>query len=131
MRLIMLAFAASVAALTAPAMAQGPDSGGPIDIALSNFKFEPSTITLRHGQPYILHLTNNAGGAHDFVAKAFFAAATIDPRDRAKIVNGGVDVDGKSAVEIRVVAPSAGKFDFHCSHFMHSTFGMTGEIVVQ
>jgi plastocyanin len=33
-------------------------------------------------------------------------------------------------VTIRLTAPAAGRYKVNCSHFMHSTFGMIGEIIV-
>jgi uncharacterized cupredoxin-like copper-binding protein len=102
-----------------------------IEIDLSNFKFAPATITLAHGQPYVLHLQNKAGGSHDFVAKSFFAAAAVAPGDRAKIANGSVELEGGESADIHLTAPVAGSYEVHCSHFMHATFGMTGKIVVR
>ncbi|MET0309567.1 MAG: cupredoxin domain-containing protein [Sphingomonas sp.] len=101
-----------------------------IDIQLSNFKFAPDTIKLVHGQPYVLHLENKAGGSHDFVAKTFFAAAAVAPGDKAKIANGSVELEGGDSADIHLTAPAAGSYEVHCSHFMHTTFGMTGKIVV-
>lgn len=114
--------------LAAPAAAQSPER---IEIDLSNFKFTPSTITLRHGQPYVLHFVNTAKGGHDFSAKAFFDAASMEARDRARVARGEVDVRGGQTADVRLTAPTPGTYDMHCSHFMHSTFGMTGKIVVE
>ncbi len=55
----------------------------------------------------------------------------VAPEDRAKITNGGVDVGGGESVDVRLVPNRTGSFKVHCSHFMHSTFGMTGTITVQ
>lgn len=113
---------------TGPAVAQGSTR---IDIALSSFRYTPEVITLRHGEPYILHLTNAANGAHDFAAPAFFAAAQIDPQDRISIPKGRVEVEGGAARDIHLVAPAPGVYPVHCTHFMHTTFGMKGRIVVE
>ena len=102
-----------------------------IDIQLSNFKFAPATIAMTHGQPYVLHLTNGSGGSHDFVAKGFFAAAQVAPGDRARIRGGSIELDGGESADIHLTAPAPGSYEVHCSHFMHSTFGMTGKIVVK
>jgi uncharacterized cupredoxin-like copper-binding protein len=114
-----------------PAAAQAP-VGGPdrIEIDLSNFKFTPSSVTLHHGSAYVLHFANKAGGGHDFVAKAFFAAAAVAPADRGRVASGEIDLGGGEAADVRLVAPAPGRFEAHCSHFMHSTFGMRGEIIV-
>ena len=117
----------ATAALTLGAPVQAPET---IAITLTNFRYTPETITLRHGQPYVLRFVNGAKGGHDFVARAFFAAAAIAPEDRAKLDKGGVEVPRGATVELRLTAPAPGPYGAHCSHFMHSTFGMKGEIVV-
>ena len=112
--------------------AQAPDwtRAQPVAIQLSSFKYDPAAITLHHGTAYRLHLQNTSSGGHDFVAKDLFAKSLIAPEDAAKINKGGVDVDGGEAVDIRFVPQAPGTYKVHCSHFMHSTFGMTGSIVV-
>lgn len=125
MSLLRLILPFAALALTASAQPER------IDIQLSNFKFAPATIAMTHGQPYVLHLTNGSGGSHDFVAKDFFAAAAVAPADRAKIRGGSIELDGGESTEIHLTAPAPGSYEVHCSHFMHSTFGMTGKIVVR
>lgn len=115
------------AALALSAPMQAPET---VTVTLANFKYTPEAITLQHGQPYVLRFTNSANGGHDFVAKQFFAAAAIAPEDRTKLKKGGVEVPGGETVEIRLTAPAAGSYKVHCSHFMHSTFGMKGAITV-
>ena len=115
-------------AAAGPSAAQAPDR---VEITLSNFAFTPSTIRLRHGQPYVLHFANSAKGGHDFVAKRFFAAAMIAPQDRKATAKGRIVLDGGAAADIHLTAPGPGRYKVHCSHFMHSTFGMTGAIVVE
>jgi len=100
-----------------------------IDVRLSNFKFTPDTITLTHGQPYVLHLSSSGG--HSFAAKAFFAAATMPAADRAKAKDGKVDLEGGDSVDIHFTAPKPGSYPVKCTHFLHASFGMTGTIVVR
>ena len=123
-----VALLACAAPVMAPASAQG--GGTTVEIDLSNFKFSPSTITLHHGQPYVLRFVNKASGGHDFSAKKFFAAATIAPESRKLAAQGKISLDGGQTAEVRLTAPAAGTYEAHCTHFMHSTFGMTGSIVV-
>ena len=102
-----------------------------IEVALANFKFAPATITLHHGQRYVLHLANQASGGHDFAAPDFFAAATVSPEDRGKIAKGRVALGGGDSVDLRLTAPaSRGRYLLRCTHFMHAAFGMKGAIVV-
>jgi plastocyanin len=122
-----------VALGAAASTAQTPDwsQAKPLTIELSSFKFTPATETLQHGTAYRIHFVNTSSGGHDFVAKDFFAGSMIAPEDRAKITNGGVDVDAGESVDVRLIPNRTGSFKVHCSHFMHSSFGMTGTITVQ
>lgn len=116
--------------LFVPTIATAQQGARTLEIDLSSFKFTPAEPVLEHGQRYVLHLVNTSDGGHDFVAKEFFAAARIDPADRAKIENGEVDLKGGTSVDIHLLAPAAGRYPVHCSHFMHSTFGMKGALIV-
>lgn len=100
-------------------------------VQLSNFQFTPSTIHLKQRQAYDLRLENVASGGHDLAAREFFAAATIMDADRAKVSGGKVSLNGGQSIDIHLLTPTAGTYKVHCTHFMHSSFGMTGEIVVQ
>ncbi|MBF7014543.1 cupredoxin domain-containing protein [Novosphingobium sp. HR1a] len=100
-------------------------------VELSSFKFAPSTITMKQGRTYDLHLTNVSSGGHDFAAREFFAAAQVMDGDRARITGGKVSLDAGQSIDVHLVAPAAGSYKVRCTHLMHSTFGMTGEIVVQ
>jgi plastocyanin len=102
-----------------------------IEIDMKNFAFVPATITLQRGVPYRLRFVNTAGGGHNFVAKAFFEQATIDPASRSTINKGEVDLGGGESGDVRLVVNRIGTYDVHCSHFMHSIFGMKGKIVVR
>lgn len=101
-----------------------------INVHLNNFRFDPSVIRLTHGQSYVLHITNDSGGGHNFVAKDFLKAATLDAGGRYLVRSGSIEVPSQETVDIRFVAPHAGHYKIKCSHFLHAGFGMTGEIVV-
>ncbi|MDT8759247.1 copper-binding protein [Sphingomonas psychrotolerans] len=100
-----------------------------IDVALSNFRIAPGTIALIHGQPYVLHLSSSGG--HSFVAKAFFAAATLAATDRARIKSGKIELASGQSVELHFIAPAPGSYPIKCTHFLHASFGMTGKFVVR
>jgi uncharacterized cupredoxin-like copper-binding protein len=102
-----------------------------IDIAMANFNFTPSRIVLHHGDAYILHFTNAAKGGHNFMAKSFFSAAKVAPGDAARTIKGVVELDGGQSTDIRLIAPAAAIYEVHCSHFLHQSFGMKGEIAVE
>ena len=127
------------AALAAACLCAAAASAQPIDwshaqtlnVELSSFKFTPATLTLEHGVAYRLHLTNTSSGGHDFAAKELFAASAVAPEDAAAIRNGEIGLKSGQSADIRLIANRAGSYPFRCTHFMHSTFGMTGTITVR
>ena len=129
--LIPALFVVALGATTGAAQTPDWSQAKPLTIELSSFKFTPATETLQHGTAYRIHFVNKSSGGHGFVAKEFFAGSIVAPEDRAKITNGGVDVDGGESVDVRLIPNKTGSFKVHCSHFMHSSFGMTGTITVQ
>ncbi len=125
--LVPSGFAATLAAAQVPTTADATK----IDVTLSSFRFDPDEIVLVHGHRYVLHFVNASSGGHDFVAKDFFSAATIAPDERQKVGKGEVELKGNAQADVVVTAPAPGTYEFHCSHFMHESFGMKGRIVVQ
>ena len=104
----------------------------PVHISLTSYAFTPATITLKAGTTYRLHLTNDSGKTHDFTAAGFFAASTIAPEDKAKLEDDSeVEVDAGTSADITLTPNRAGTYPLTCSHFLHTTFGMKGTIVVQ
>lgn len=102
-----------------------------VDIGLDSFKFVPAVTTLRHGQPYTLHFSNRSDGGHDFVAKDFFAHATLAARDSGIAKEGEVELHGGETADVHLIAPAPGTYEVHCSHFLHAAMGMKGKIIVQ
>jgi plastocyanin len=129
--LIPALFIVALGATTGAAQTPDWSQAKPVTIELSSFKFTPASETLQHGTAYRIHFVNTSSGGHDFVAKELFAGSVIAPEDRAKVTNGSVDVGGSESVDVRLIPNRTGSFKVHCSHFMHSTFGMTGTITVQ
>ena len=102
-----------------------------VNVQLSNFKFTPRTIILDRGQPYILRLYNATSGGHNFTARQFFAAVTIDPEDRRWVTEGEVEVPPDQMRTIHLTAPAAGHYKLKCTHSFHKILGMSGEIAVR
>ncbi len=102
-----------------------------LDIALTNFAFTPDALNLKVGQPYRLHLVNSGSSNHNFAAADFFATVTVASPDASKVQDGAVEVPKNTSVDITFTPTKAGTYDLTCSHFMHTTFGMKGQITVQ
>jgi len=125
--------------LASPALAQNapvPDAPDWADVvtvplAMSNYSFAPDALQFRANFPYRLRITNNAGGGHSFNAPEFFAAVKVAPEDQAKIVKGEIEVEAGQTVDVKFVPKVTGSYAFHCSHFLHASFGMTGTVVVK
>ena len=118
--------------LAAPAAAAQTDWGHAqaVDVRLSSFDFNPDSIRLRAGQPVVLRLVNASGGGHNFSAPQFFATSQVEGADRANIRRGAVEVPGRETREIHLV-PQRGRYRLRCTHAFHTTFGMSGEIIVE
>ena len=123
-------FAAALILAASPGSAQAPDySRAPaVEVVLKSFSFTPETLHLRTGVPVRLTIRDEKGG-HNFAAPKFFAKAKIAPEDAAKIRGGKIELKGGDAVTIRLV-PAAGSYKLTCTHFLHTSFGMKGSIVV-
>jgi uncharacterized cupredoxin-like copper-binding protein len=113
--------------LACPAAAFAQPQARTVEVRLSNFDFAPRQIHLRAGEAIVLHLVNDAGGGHNFAAPEFFAAAR---GVAGPVANGRVELAGHGSADIRLT-PAAGHYRLRCTHTLHSSFGMTGEIVVE
>jgi plastocyanin len=122
-----------LASLTALALvgAAEAQTAQPVDVQLTNYAFAPSTLNLKAGTTYRLHLVNASTKGHDFTAKEFFAASQVAAADQAKIEDGEVEIPGSQTADITVTPSHAGTYPLTCSHFMHTMLGMKGNIVVQ
>jgi plastocyanin len=100
-----------------------------ITIRLSSFKFAPDHLRLRAGVPVRLHLVNESDRGHDFSAPGFFSAGLYGPGSSPP-AKGRIEVGGKQSADIAIVPKQPGTYDFECTHFLHSLFGMSGTIEV-
>jgi len=103
-----------------------------ITVSMTNYAFTPSTLTLKAGETYRIHFSNDAGKGHDFSAREFFQSSTIAAADKSKLEDGEeVELDGGQSADITLTPNHPGTYPVTCTHFMHSMLGMTGKIVVQ
>ena len=115
--------------LAAPAASSAQDAARAVDVRLTSFDFTPREIRLRAGQPIVLRLTNPGRGGHNFSAPQFFAAAQV-AAGQGSIRGGAIEVPSRQTVTVRLT-PARGTYRLRCTHTLHTTFGMRGEIVVE
>ena len=123
-----LRFASAVSALSLAAAAPLHAQPAPArTITLTSYAFAPAALRFAAGQPVTLNFVNQAGKGHDFTAPVFFAHARILAGSAPR---GRIALKGGATATITLI-PAAGNYAAHCSHFLHSSFGMTGTIIVQ
>ena len=131
----MAKFGSAVAVLVIATLAQagvaGAQTAESMEISLTDYAFTPSTLNLKTGAAYHLHLTNSGSKDHNFTAPEFFAASQLAPEDMDKVKSGAIAVDSGHAVDITVTPGQAGTYALTCTHFMHKMMGMHGSITVQ
>ena len=125
-----IAAGAVASVLAAGATSAQPAAPTVIEVQLSSFRYSPATIELNQGQPYVLRLTNSGGHSHDLKAKAFFQTVSLAPDSAAKVQDGDVEVGGGQTVDVALTPNTAGSYEMHCTHPMHSVLGMKGQIIV-
>ena len=119
LRFLALLLAAATPATASPYAIQRVD--------LANFRFMPRQVELVANRPVTLVLLERVHGGHDFTAPEFFASARIIA---GAAPGGKIAMPGRATRSVTLV-PRAGTYRLHCSHFLHSSFGMTGTIVVR
>lgn len=102
-----------------------------IQVTMSNYAYAPDHLDLIAGAPVLLKFVNSSNKGHDFAAPELFASGTVASEDKAKVEDGSVEVDAGQTVEVRFTPNKPGTYKFHCTHFLHSSFGMTGTATVQ
>ncbi|HEY4264156.1 MAG TPA: cupredoxin domain-containing protein [Micropepsaceae bacterium] len=132
MRRIRVAIAGILIALATRALAaDAPPAHQDIQIVLSNFSFMPNILHLQRNIPTTLHLMNSASGGHAFSAPELFAAVTVAPEDKGKIMAGKIEVPAGQIVDITVTPTNLGTYPIVCTHFLHQSFGMRGQATIE
>ena len=95
----------------------GGGGGGATNIRMSEFKFEPSTLTAKAGQPIRLNLQNAGSDVHDFMIKDLNVhSPKVQP--------------GQSAT-FEFTPSRSGTFEFICDEPGHEPGGMKGSVTIQ
>jgi len=110
--------AVAIAVVTACGAAEGSGAGATNDltVTMTEFKFQPASLSATAGRPITLHLKN---------------AGTVDHQFR--IDQAGVDVTVKPSQTAtqEIPALAAGSYDVVCSVPGHKEAGMTAKLVVR
>jgi len=101
---------------TASTSAQTTGSVKEFTVLGSNYKFEPSSITVKKGDTVKITF-NNTGGFHDFALDEFNIKTSVIPSNQSATV--------------QFVADKVGTFQYYCSVGNHRAMGMQGNLIVQ
>jgi uncharacterized cupredoxin-like copper-binding protein len=107
-----------------------------VTVGVTSYAFSPANLSLRHGQPYKIHLANTSTHTHTFSSDDFFKTAAIQKVVKNGSPSSGLEGDGitlapNDQVDLYLVPVTAGTYDLYCDEFMHDTMGMNGKITVQ
>ena len=94
-------------------------AGGSIAIEASNFSFSPKEVRVEKPGPLTIQIKNVSGSGHNFTLS--------DPSGRTL---KSVDLKPGQTVNADVQLSAPGVYKFHCDKAFHSSFGMTGQIIV-
>ena len=101
---------------SASSSAQTAGSVKEFTITASNYKFVPSSITVKKGDTVKITF-KNSGGFHDFTL------------DQFNIKTANIPSGGETTVDF--VADKTGTFPYYCSVANHRAMGMQGNLTVQ
>jgi uncharacterized cupredoxin-like copper-binding protein len=100
-----------------------------VELRMIEYQFIPDQLTLRHGQPYRLHLVNAGKEGHDFTAPEFFQSAIVQDTGAFNDNRSSVFLQPQQMIDIYLIAQNAGLFAPRCAD--HDWAGMTATIVVE
>jgi uncharacterized cupredoxin-like copper-binding protein len=100
-----------------------------VELRMIEYQFISDQLTLRHGQPYRLHLVNAGKEGHDFTAPEFFQSAIVQDTGAFNDSRSSVFLQPQQMIDIYLIAQNAGLFAPRCAD--HDWAGMTATIVVE
>jgi uncharacterized cupredoxin-like copper-binding protein len=108
-----------------------------VTVAMTEFAFNPQTITFRQGVPYKLVIENKGTQKHYFTAESFFRV--IATRKLQSNIDGEVKAPYFTAIEVYpgrsldlyFIPVKPGTYDLLCTIEGHAGMGMKGEIRIE
>jgi uncharacterized cupredoxin-like copper-binding protein len=98
--------------------AAGGDSGKAIEIAETEFKLEPSTLTVDEPGTYTFHVVNEGGVVHALEVEG------------PGVEEETADIDPGGSAHLTVEIAEAGEYEFYCPVDGHREQGMEGTLSV-
>jgi len=105
--------------LVAACSGGGASSGGGNSVTMSEYKFDPPSLTVRAGQPVTINLRNTGTLVHDYVVQGM-------PGPEVK----GEVQPGRSGT-VSFTPSQAGTYRVICAQAGHEASGMVGQLIVQ
>lgn len=111
-----------------------------IQVVAREFSFEPSTITLKPGEPVILEVRNDGGVLHDLTIMNMPVKDVKDQGGTAqhdmsaadmKAMAAHVAVEAGKTGKVEFTPTQSGTYELYCTVAGHKDSGMTGTVVVQ
>jgi uncharacterized cupredoxin-like copper-binding protein len=130
-RIALLFVFALVLAACSNAALSGPQV---INMTLQEFGFQPSTITVKVGQPVKIVLKNNGTVTHDFsstdaMVTVMNSQGAMHDMDNMNLMMH-VAVEAGQSGSIEFTPTQAGTYTFFCTVAGHKDAGMMGKLVV-
>ena len=103
-------------------------TGNTVKVTLSDFAFDPSTISVSAGQVVNITLTNTGNVDHNFVVLSKPVNGSFTDADKANII-WQKDVAKGQTVTDKFTAPAAGEYQVVCAVPGHIESGMVAKLV--
>jgi uncharacterized cupredoxin-like copper-binding protein len=104
--------------LVLAACSGGASGGGGNTVAMSEYKFDPSTVTVKANQSVTINLRNTGSLVHDWVVQGMPAPVQAEVQP------------GRSG-SVTFTPTQAGTFKILCTQPGHEGSGMLGQLIVQ
>ena len=104
-------------------------TGNTVKVTLTDFAFDPSTITVSAGKEVNITLVNNGAVDHDFVVMSKPVNGSFTDADKANVI-WKKDVAKGQTVTDKFTAPAEGEYQVICTVEGHLESGMVAKLIV-
>ncbi len=112
-----------------------PNTGGSstsVNVTMTEFKFDPSTITVSAGKQVTVNLKNTGTVAHTFTVMSKPVNGSFTSADQANVLFDSGLIQPSSSKTVTLTAPStAGSYEYICTVPGHLEAGMKGNLIVK